>query len=94
MKFHVVVVQRRQRNVPKSVMHAHSVCFANQTYCFFAVLVAVAIVSLVAEHLLNNIYPAAHYCITLEISFGRTEVYKNGERLHTLDCYLKVYFCP
>ena len=28
-KFHVVVVQRRQRNVQKSVMHVHSCCFAN-----------------------------------------------------------------
>ena len=32
--FHVVVVQRRQRNVQKSVMHVQSCCFANQTYCF------------------------------------------------------------
>ena len=43
--------------------------------------------SLVAEHLLSNIYPAAHYCITLETCYGKTKVYKNGER-HTLDCYL------
>ena len=27
--FHVVVVQRRQRNVQKSVMHVQSCCFAN-----------------------------------------------------------------
>ena len=27
----------------KSVMHMHSCCFANQTYCFVAILVAVAI---------------------------------------------------
>ena len=27
--FHVVVVQRQQRNVPKSVMHVQSYCFAN-----------------------------------------------------------------
>ena len=39
--FHVVVVQWRQRNLQKSVMHVQS-CFANQTYSFFAVLVAVA----------------------------------------------------
>ena len=36
-RFHVVVVQWRQRNVPKSVMHVQSCRFANQTYCFFAV---------------------------------------------------------
>ena len=42
--FPVVVVQRRQGNVQKSVMHVQSCCFANQTYCFFAVLVAVAAV--------------------------------------------------
>ena len=28
----------------KSVMHVQSCCFANQTYCFFAVLVAVRVV--------------------------------------------------
>ena len=27
--FHVVVVQRRQRNVQKSVMHMQNCCFAN-----------------------------------------------------------------
>ena len=42
--FHVVVGQRRQRNVQKSVVHVQSCCFANQTYCFFAVLVAVRVV--------------------------------------------------
>ena len=41
---HVVVVQRRQRNVQKSVMHVQSCCFAQQTFCFFAVLIAVAVV--------------------------------------------------
>ena len=29
--FHVVVVQRRQRNVQKSVMHVQSYCFANRS---------------------------------------------------------------
>ena len=42
--FHVVVVQRRLRNVQKSVMHVQRCCFANVTYWFFAVLVAVAVV--------------------------------------------------
>ena len=55
---------------------------------------AFAVVSLVAEHLLNNIYPAAHYCITLETCFRRTKVYKNEERLHTLDCYHLGLFLP
>ena len=32
--FHVVVVQWRQRNVKKSVMHVQSCCFAHLTYCF------------------------------------------------------------
>ena len=36
--FHVL------RNVPKSVMYVQSCCFANKTCCFFAVLVAVAVV--------------------------------------------------
>ena len=42
--FHVVVVQRRAKKcTKKSVMHVQSCCSANQTYCFFAVLVAVAV---------------------------------------------------
>ena len=39
--FYVIVVQWRQRNVQKSVMHVQSCCFA---YCFFDVLVLVAVV--------------------------------------------------
>ena len=42
--FHVVVVQRRLRNVQKSLMEVQSCCFANLTYCLFALLVAVAVV--------------------------------------------------
>ena len=42
--FHVVVVQRRLRNVQKSLMEVQSCCFANLIYCLFAVLVAVAVV--------------------------------------------------
>ena len=41
--FHTIVVQW-QINVQKRVMHVQSCCFANQTYCFFDVLVAIAIV--------------------------------------------------
>ena len=36
-KFHVTVLQRRLRNVQKSEMHV-------QSFCFFAVLVAVTVV--------------------------------------------------
>ena len=43
--FPVVVVQWRQRNVQKSVMHVQSCCFASSTYCFFDVLVVVAVVA-------------------------------------------------
>ena len=39
--FHFVVMQLRQRNVEKSVIHVQSCCF--ETYCFFAFLVAVAV---------------------------------------------------
>ena len=34
-QFHVVVVQRRQRNGQKSVMHVQSCCFAYLNYFFF-----------------------------------------------------------
>ena len=42
--YHVVVVQRRLRNVQKSVMHVQSCCFANRNPLLFAVLVAVTVV--------------------------------------------------
>ena len=42
-QFHVAVVQRRQRNVQKKVMHAQSCCFANLNPLLFCVLVAVAV---------------------------------------------------
>ena len=41
--FHVVVVQWRQRNVQKSVIHVQSCCFANPAYGIFAVPVAVVV---------------------------------------------------
>ena len=47
--FHVVVVQWRQRNVQKTVLHVQSCNFANQTFFFFAVLVAVAVAVVVAK---------------------------------------------
>ena len=43
--YHVVVVQRRLKNVQKSVMHVQSCCFANlNLLLFFPVLVAVSVV--------------------------------------------------
>ena len=33
--FHVVIMQRLQRNVQKSVMHVQSCCFAHKFHCFF-----------------------------------------------------------
>ena len=39
--FHVVVAQKRQRNVQKSVMHVQSCCFAYQPVVFSEVLVAI-----------------------------------------------------
>ena len=44
----VVVVQRRLRNVQKSVMHVQSCCFADLTYYLFAVLVADAVAVVIA----------------------------------------------
>ena len=41
---HVIVMQKRQRHVPKNVVHVKCCCFAYRTYCSFAVLVAVFIV--------------------------------------------------
>ena len=39
--FHAVVAVT-QRNVQKSMLHVQSCCFANQTYCLFDVLTALA----------------------------------------------------
>ena len=36
--FHVAVVQRRQRNVKKNMMHAQSCCFANIAFFLFSLL--------------------------------------------------------
>ena len=41
--FHVVVVQKRQRSVQKSVMHVQSCCFANLILLLFEAAVAVAV---------------------------------------------------
>ena len=41
--FHVVVVQRRLRNVQKNVMQVQSCCFANLALLLFAVVIAVAV---------------------------------------------------
>ena len=43
-KFHVALVQRRQRNVQKSAMHVQSCCFVNKNLLIFAVLLAVDVV--------------------------------------------------
>ena len=42
--FHVVVVQGRQRNVQKSVMHVQSCCFANLNLLLSDVAVALGVV--------------------------------------------------
>ena len=42
--FHVVVVQGRQRNVQKSVMHVQSCCFANLNLLLSDVAVAFGVV--------------------------------------------------
>ena len=43
-KFHVVVVQRWQRNVQNSVIARAKLLFVNKNISFFAVLIAVAVV--------------------------------------------------
>ena len=42
-RFHVVVVQRRERNLQKSMMHVQSCCFAYLILLLFSVLVAVVV---------------------------------------------------
>ena len=46
--FHVVVMQGQQRNEQKSVIHLQSCCFAHKIYCFFYVLLAVAVAVVVS----------------------------------------------
>ena len=64
--FHVVVVKRRQRNVQKSVIHVQTGCFANQIYCFFAALVAVAVVVAKAPYL-TDCFRAGRSCMTQRV---------------------------
>ena len=54
-KFHVAFVQRRLRNVQKTVMHLQSCCFAllNLNYCLLHVFVAVAVVVAQAPYCCN-----------------------------------------
>ena len=60
--FHVVVMQRRLRNVQKTMIHVQGCCFANQTYCFFAVHVAVAVVfALAPYYLFERVDPFSSY---------------------------------
>ena len=40
-KFHVLVVQRQERNVQKMVMHVQSCCFADLNLLLFCLLVDV-----------------------------------------------------
>ena len=47
-QFHVVVVQRRRKNVQKSVMHVQSLCNTCLNLLLFAVVVAVVVVVVVA----------------------------------------------
>ena len=42
--FHVVSCNDGKEMYKKRVIHVQNCCFANQTYCFFAVLVAVRVV--------------------------------------------------
>ena len=53
-QLHMVVVQRRQRNGQKSVMHVQSCCFFISTIAFFAVLVVATVVVAPA--------PSYYYC--------------------------------
>ena len=56
-KIHVVVVQRRQRKVQKSVLHVQSCCFANlNLYYFLAPLVAIEVVVAEALYCANEYY--------------------------------------
>ena len=64
--FHVVVVKWRQRNEQKSVIHVQTGCFANQIYCFFAALVAVAVVVAKAPYL-TDCFRAGQSCMTQRV---------------------------
>ena len=55
--FQAVVVQWRQRNLQKSVLHVQSCCFANQSYFFCGVLAAVAVIVAKAP---TNLYEAGN----------------------------------
>ena len=43
--FHVVVLQRQQRNLQKSMLHVQSCCFTSSTYCFFDAVASLKVMS-------------------------------------------------
>ena len=71
--FHVVVVQQRQRNVQKNVIHVQS--------CFFAVLVAVAVVLASA---LFHFLPL----ILFQTEANVPSVWEDAKHPVTFECYL------
>ena len=51
--FHVIILQQWQRNVQKSVMYMYAdllSCQSMYTYCFLAVVVAIAVVAVKAPY--------------------------------------------
>ena len=69
--FPVVVVQWRQRNAQKSVMHVQSCCFAYSSYCCFDVLVVVV----AGENIrFSSLFPAEDGEERGETDAGKSEV--------------------
>ena len=79
--FHVVVMQRRQRNVQKSVMHVQSYCFIYRNFllfCRFLVAVAVVVVSIL-RRLMSSLNLSRHLVAQCMSIIGVVELGENPE---------------
>ena len=71
-QFHVVVVQRRQRNGQKSVMHVQSCCFAYLNYFFLFFFFAVLVVATIV------VAPAPSYYYCQRVRQAKTRGWRGG----------------
>ena len=95
--FHVVVVQGRQINVQKSVMHDQSCCFGQQTYClYFDVLVAIAVIVTKAPFIAiaKRISAIDRSCILKNLPFARADGLLPFEVFRSLPVAIRVNLLP
>ena len=92
--FHFVVVQRRLRNVQKSVMHVQSCCFANLNFLPFSLPLPVGLTLWTKSS--NNIFCHFRASLVPVFSFGENDLYdqvdnSTGSSLRQWQTKVKAY---